>query len=110
MVIDKENGISIVLRENASLESFLEEFKQAYPGLRNDNLIINLVSFTNLGARELAPFLKLSDTHRARNKSFVLVTNRVSYDEVPGELNVVPTLQEAKDLIEMDEIERDLEL
>jgi len=32
----------------------------------------------------------------------------LSYDEVPEEISVVPTLQEAKDLIEMEEIERDL--
>jgi len=38
------------------------------------------------------------------------VTNKVSYDDVPEEMCVVPTIQEANDLIEMEEIERDLEL
>jgi hypothetical protein len=54
--------------------------------------------------------LELSDAHRKTKKSFVLVTEKVSYDEVPDKICVVPTLQEAKDIIEMEEIERDLEL
>jgi hypothetical protein len=48
--------------------------------------------------------------HRKANKSFVLVTDKVSYDEIPDEISLVPTIQEAMDLIEMEDIERDLEL
>ena len=55
-------------------------------------------------------FLNISNTHRAKRKSFVLVSNKVSFDEVPDEICVVPTLREARDIIEMEEIERDLEL
>jgi hypothetical protein len=110
MIIDKEGGISIVFQENTSLPGFLQNFQEAYPGLRHENLIINLFSFSGLTPAELLMFLELSDNHRANKKSFVLVTNKVSYEDVPEELLVVPTLQEAKDLIEMEEIERDLEL
>ena len=53
-------------------------------------------------------FLDLSNTHKTAGQSFVLVTDKLSYDEVPDEISVVPTIQEAKDLIEMEEIERDL--
>jgi hypothetical protein len=38
----------------------------------------------------------------------VIVTDRVDFDEMPDEIVVVPTLQEAYDIIEMEEIERDL--
>ncbi|CAN0606593.1 unnamed protein product, partial [Ectocarpus sp. 12 AP-2014] len=41
-------------------------------------------------------------------QSFVLVSDKVSYDDVPEEINLVPTLQEARDVVEMEEIERDL--
>jgi hypothetical protein len=110
MIIVKEDGIVIVLWQNGTLDTFLGELEGAYPGLKNENLIINLVAITTLTARELAKFLRLSENHRTRNKSFVLVSNHVSYEEVPERLNVVPTIREAKDLIDMDEIERDLEL
>lgn len=41
-------------------------------------------------------------------KSFVLVSNAVTIDELPEEIIVVPSLKEAEDLIQMDEIQRDL--
>ncbi|MDH6601158.1 hypothetical protein M2306_001852 [Myroides gitamensis] len=44
------------------------------------------------------------------NKSFVIVLSEVNFNDFDGDLIVVPTKQEAFDLIEMDEIQRDLEL
>ena len=55
-------------------------------------------------------FLQISNEHRRKRKSFVLVTNKVPYADVPEEICVVPTVQEAHDIIEMEEIERDLDL
>ena len=59
---------------------------------------------------DILEFLELSNTHRKSSKSFVLVTDKVTYDDVPDKITVVPTLQEAVDIIEMEEIERDLGL
>ncbi|HAT63224.1 MAG TPA: ribonuclease Z, partial [Flavobacteriaceae bacterium] len=39
---------------------------------------------------------------------FVIVNNAINPDDIPDEMIVVPTLQEAADIIEMEEIERDL--
>ncbi len=110
MVIDKEDGVAIIFRESASLDTFLLELTQAHARLKHENLIINLVSFANIDPAGVLKFRQLSDAHRKGKKSFVVVTDKVSYDEVPEDLLVVPTLQEAKDLIEMEEIERDLDL
>ncbi len=72
--------------------------------------MVNLFSFDKLGINDILEFLDLSNTHKAGGQSFVLVTDKLSYDEIPEEISVVPTLQEAKDLIEMEEIERDLDI
>ncbi|WP_337251719.1 hypothetical protein [Maribacter halichondriae] len=61
-------------------------------------------------SNDVLEFLELSNAHRSTKKSFVIVTDKVSYDEVPDEISVVPTIQEARDIIEMEEIERDLDL
>lgn len=110
MIIDQEGGVSIVFQENTSLTGFLNNLKEAYPRLRQDNLIINLISFSGLTMTELLKFMELSDLHRENNKSFVLVTDKFSFEDLPDEMLVVPSLQEAKDLIEMEEIERDLDI
>jgi len=109
MNIDRDGTIAIVSLEETSLLLFLLKLKEAHPGLRKDNLIVNLLSLTSISAKDVLRFLELSRTHRRGNKSFVLLTDSVSYDALPEELLVAPTLQEAKDLIEMEEIERDLE-
>ncbi|TKD63437.1 ribonuclease Z [Flavobacterium sp. ASW18X] len=110
MIFDKEGNTTIVLQENASLATFLNNLKSAYDKLQHDHLIINLFSFAKLSPDDVLEFLELSNTHRARKKSFVLVSNKVSFEEIPDEICLVPTLQEAKDIIEMEEIERDLDL
>lgn len=110
MIFDKEGTTTIVFQENSSLSAFIENLNLAYPKIKHDNIILNLFSFDKLTANEVLEFLTVSNTHRNGNKSFVLVTNKVAYDEVPEEICLVPTLQEAKDIIEMEEIERDLGL
>ncbi len=110
MIFDKEGTTTIVFQEKTSLKKFMDNFNKAYPRLKHDNIIVNLFSFSKLTANDILEFLELSNNHKKMNKSFVLVTDKVSYDEVPDEISVVPTVQEAKDLIEMEEIERDLDL
>ncbi|RAJ15673.1 ribonuclease Z [Arenibacter echinorum] len=110
MILDKEGNVTTVLQENISLNQFLSNFRDMYPKIKNDHIIVNLFSFSKLTSSDVLEFLELSDAHRKTKKSFVLVTEKVSYDEVPDKIVVVPTIQEAKDIIEMEEIERDLEL
>ncbi len=108
MIFDKKGTTTTVFQENIKLSKFLTNLQDGYPKIKNDNLIINLFSFSQLTAGDVLEFLDLSNAHRETNKSFVLVTDKVRYDEVPEEITVVPTLQEARDIIEMEEIERDL--
>jgi len=108
MIFDKKETTTTVFQEDIELVAFLENLNASYQKIQNDHLIINLFSFDELSAGNVLEFLTLSNTHRGANKSFVLVTDKVAYDEVPEEIVVVPTLQEARDIIEMEEIERDL--
>ena len=110
MIFDKQGNITMVLQEKITLPKFVQNLIKAYPKIKNDHLIINLFSFAKLSTGDLLEFLDLSNRHRGANKSFVLVTNKVNYEDVPDEICVVPTIQEAKDIIEMEEIERDLGL
>lgn len=110
MIFEKDDNTTLVYQENIALGKFLENLKNAYPKIKNDHIIVNLFSFSKLTSNDVLEFLELSNAHRKANKSFVLVTDKVSYDETPDNICVVPTLQEAKDVIEMEEIERDLDL
>ena len=72
------------------------------------HIIINLLECAEIKLAEVLLFVSLSELHRANRKSFVVVTTEVSLDDVPENFMLVPTLQEALDVIEMEEIERDL--
>jgi len=110
MIFDKDGNTTIIFQENISLSAFIENVRQAYPRLKKDHIILNLFSFDRLHANDLLEFLELSNQHRASGKSFVLVSKRVKYDDIPEEICLVPSIQEAKDIVEMEEIERDLDL
>lgn len=72
------------------------------------NIVIDLQKYKMLTLEELLSFLDISNHHRSQKKSFVLISDTINIDDVPDELNVVPTFQEAIDMIQMEEIERDL--
>ena len=97
-------------QENISLLTFVKNLEEAYAKLRNDHIVVNLFSFKRLTSGEILEFLEISRRHKQANKSFVLVTDKVAYEDVPDEISLAPTLQEAMDIIEMEDIERDLEL
>ncbi|MBC7000064.1 ribonuclease Z [Cytophaga sp. FL35] len=110
MIFDSNGSTTVVFQEKTTLSTFLQNLNDAYPKLKNEHIVVNLFSFSKLTSDDVLEFLQLSDTHKKNNKSFVLVTDKVSYDDVPDTICVVPTVQEAHDIIEMEEIERDLEL
>lgn len=110
MIFDSDGSTTVVFQEDISLAKFLNNLNAGYEKIKHDHIIVNLFSFSGLTANDVMEFRQLSDTHRAADKSFVLVSDKVSYDEVPDHIIVVPTLQEAHDIIQMEEIERDLDL
>ncbi|MDG1572605.1 ribonuclease Z [Robiginitalea sp. M366] len=110
MIFDTEGHTTVVFQEKVSLAVFLKNLEEAYPRFKHNNLILNLFSFDALRPADLLEFLDISNRHRGAGKSLVLVYDGVSYEDVPDELCLVPTLQEARDVIEMEDIERDLDL
>ena len=72
------------------------------------NLVIDLLKYENLTLDQLVQFIKLSNYQRGGKLSYVIVNTGIDYDLVPDEMVVVPTLEEAGDIIAMEEIERDL--
>jgi hypothetical protein len=57
---------------------------------------------------DLKLLLPLAKHHKKLKKSFVVVSEGIDFNAVPAQLVVVPSNLEAHDIIEMDEIERDL--
>lgn len=108
MIFDKDGNISIITQEKLSSPELVKRLNEAYHKIENDNIIVSLTSLNQIGLNEIVEFLEISNRHRSAKHSFVIVTDKVNFDDMPDEIIVVPTLKEAYDIIEMEEIERDL--
>ncbi|MCF8273364.1 MAG: ribonuclease Z [Flavobacteriaceae bacterium] len=108
MILDQDGNISIITQEKSNPVELVKKIQDVYSKLKNDNIILNLTSLNKLSLQDVLEFLELSNTHRKSKKSFVIVSDKIDLEETPDDIVVVPTLQEAYDIIEMEEMERDL--
>lgn len=108
MLISKKGNTTIITQEKATVVALVQQVENNYETYKNDNLIVNLFSLKNISSDDVAEFLRVAKKHRIEKHSFVIVNNHLPIDMIPEDLNIVPTLLEAHDLIEMEEIERDL--
>ncbi len=107
MKIENKDKTTIIKNTTSDINSFLENIITELVNLKSQNLIIDLTT-TNVTVKDIKLFAEASKTHKKNKKSFVIVANDIDYNAVPTKISVVPTIQEANDCIEMEEIERDL--
>jgi hypothetical protein len=108
-MISKEHENYIFIEdEKEDPTAFASFFGSIHHQFEENNLVINLQKYKLLNLKQLLSFLDISNHHRSNKKSFILISDTIHIDNVPGELNVVPTMQEAHDMVQMEELERDL--
>ncbi|MDG1728653.1 MAG: ribonuclease Z [Algibacter sp.] len=108
MIFDQIENTTIITQEKVSVIELVEKLQALYPKYKSNNIIVALTSLDTLTTTEIAEFLQLSKKHKTAKHSFVIVTNKIDLDVVPDQLDVVPTIQEAHDIIEMEVMVRDL--
>ncbi|MFD1613600.1 ribonuclease Z [Gelatiniphilus marinus] len=108
MIIDQNGNTAIITQEKASIVELVKKIQALYPKFKHNNIVVSLSVLAKISTSDIVEFLELSNTHRASKQSFVIVSDKVNLDETPDEIVVVPTIQEAYDIIEMEDMERDL--
>lgn len=108
MIIDQSENITTITQENASIIELVKKIENLYPRFKNNNIIVNLNTTKPISIELVIEFLRISNQHRAAKHSFVIVNDGIDVDLTPEEIVIVPTLQEAYDIIDMEEMERDL--
>ncbi|WP_299336155.1 ribonuclease Z [uncultured Psychroserpens sp.] len=108
MIFDKSGNTTIITQENEETVELVKKIQVLYERYKNNNIIVSLTTLDKVTLPDIVEFLQLSNTHRKAKHSFVIVTDKANLDETPDEIVVVPTIQEAYDIIEMEDIERDL--
>jgi hypothetical protein len=93
------------LLENYSIDRLL--------GYEIDQLqehLIVAVSDSEVSDRDFQCIEKIASDLSDRSLSFVILSEKLTYEVLPETVNLCPTLEEAIDLIEFEEIQRDLGL
>lgn len=108
MEISKKENYTLITATENSFTEFFNAF--TVDQLHNviTHKIIQLSENLNTTIENLSLFLDIANNHRVNGTSFVVIVNGIDIDDAPEEINIVPTITEAEDLLEMEAIERDL--
>jgi len=108
MKVDQKGHTTIIKDTQNNVEAFVGKITNEYHAFQNQNLILDVSQDKAISNSDLVHFKDLAKNHKKAKKSMIIVTDTVDFNKVPNYLNVVPSVLEAHDMIEMDEIERDL--
>ncbi|MFM1754241.1 MAG: hypothetical protein RLZZ236_1180 [Bacteroidota bacterium] len=108
MKVDQKGHTITIKDTQGDFTSFLDKVSHSNTTFDSHNLIIDLTHNKSMTLEDLKLLLPLAKQHKKLKKSFVVVVEGIDFNAVPAQLVVVPSNLEAHDIIEMDEIERDL--
>ena len=108
MKIEHKGHTVIVHDTQNDVVVFLEKVIAQYDSFRDFNILLDVSKNANIKLQDIKLFDALSKTHKKFKKSFVIVAANLDFNKITAKISVVPSLQEAHDTIEMEEIERDL--
>jgi len=108
MKVDQKGHTVTIKDTKGDVNAFLENVTQQFKTFEKHNIIIDLSSDSTVTENDLKAFLPLSKAHKKAKKSFIIVASDLDFNAISDKLAVVPSLLEAHDIIEMEEIERDL--
>lgn len=108
MKVDHKGHTTIIRDTEGNSAVFLQKVTDQFNSYKENNIILDISHDDSVDIKAIKSFVDLAKKFKKEKKSFVIVAEGIDFNDVPQVLHVVPTLLEAHDLIEMEEIERDL--
>ena len=108
MQIDKNDKFTLISIDENSFSEFYNSFLIEEKNHQKENIIIQVSNNINISSKEFLLFLDISEQKKENGTSFVVISSEVNIDDFPENFNIVPTLQEAEDVIDMENMEREL--
>ena len=99
---------TILKDTQGDIQLFLDKVTTQHESYKYQNLILDVTHDNSTTIQSIKAFSELSKLHCKGKKSFVIVAENIDFNALPKSLVVVPSVLEAHDIIEMEEIERDL--
>ena len=108
MLIEKKENYTLITSDENSLKEFQNAFFDKINNFETVHLILQISDDIISTTKDFLLFLNIAEQKQQNNTSFVIINSNVKADDFPEYLNIVPTLQEAEDILEMENIEREL--
>ena len=108
MQIEKKDTFILIKSNEESFSDFYNSFLNQQIHLHKEHLVVQISKTIEITVKELLLLEEISEEKKENNKSFVLVNSGADVSSFPENFNIVPTLQEAEDILEMEAIEREL--
>lgn len=108
MIIEQKENYKLITTNNKSFKSFIANFKEKHSVLTKEHLIIKISDELSVNNKDIFVLLQYADKHQKADTTFVVVRKGIDIDDFSDDFNIVPTLQEAEDVLEMENIQRDL--
>jgi hypothetical protein len=108
MHLEKSTSYILITPDEPSFDTFLKALETEYNNLKNNHLILRLTHLEPLKPKSVNKLLTWATQSRQLKKSFIIIIQNISIDDVSEKLICAPTLSEAQDTFEMEEMERDL--
>jgi hypothetical protein len=106
MIVEKKENYTLISSDEDSFSDFYTSFLKLEKDCKEEHLVLQISNNINITEEEFSLFLV--NIKKEPGKSFIIVYNSVNIDDLPQNFNIVPTLLEAEDILEMEAIEREL--
>ncbi len=108
MKVEQKGHTTIIKDTQGNFPNFIEKLTEQFNSFKEQNLILDVSKDESLTITDLKSAKDLVKKHKKEKKTIVFVAENLDFNKIPNDLLVVPSVLEAHDIIEMEEIERDL--
>jgi hypothetical protein len=108
MQIKEATNYTLISSDEDSFKEFQKSVFKKINDFDKNHLIIQISEELSIDKKDFLLFLKIAEQKKENGTSFVVLNASVNADDFAESLNIVPTLQEAEDILEMETIEREL--
>lgn len=108
MQIEKKENYTIITSDENSFSDFYTSFLEKQNTFEDQHLILQISDNINVSKEDFLLFLSIAKQKKENGTSFVVINKNINVDDFPDNFNIVPTLIEAVDILEMEAMEREL--
>jgi hypothetical protein len=110
MQIEKKEKYTLISSDENSFTDFYNSFIKEIQNHNEEHIFLKFSDKINVNKEDFLLFLEISTQKKENKTSFVIISKNMNADDFPENFNIVPTLIEAEDILEMENMERELGL